>query len=115
MAGISTAGDRRVEFVVARGKQVLQRCIVRVVDGSLVASAGSASGDDEPRGDVTLTLTPPDAALVAAGGLDPSVAFMRGQMKMEGDFALLMSFLPLARGPGFDAVRECLSAQSPDR
>ncbi|MCZ7536804.1 MAG: SCP2 sterol-binding domain-containing protein [Acidimicrobiia bacterium] len=118
MGADSTRVAGRVDVIVVRGKEVLRRCTVRCEGGSLAISASPspAGGGDEEDGpetsrpDVTLTLTDAHAEAVASGALDPSVAYMRGQMKMEGDSALLLAFLPLTRGPDFEAVRRCLSA-----
>ena len=97
-----------VELVVARGKEALVRCVLKWSPGSLdLLPAADRGARDEDSG-VTLTLTPEDAEAVASGALDATVAFMRGQMKMTGDCALLLSVLPLMRGAGFDAARRCL-------
>ena len=48
--------------------------------------------------DITFTATPADAQLLHDGALDLSVGFMRGQVKMAGDFAKLLRFLPLTGG-----------------
>ena len=61
-------------------------------EGHLVASgAGSV-----PSPDVTLTLTDADARAVVAGGLDPSVAFMQGRMKVAGAMGPVIDLLALA-------------------
>ena len=46
--------------------------------------------------DVTLTLTDTDARAVLSGGLDPSVAFMQGRMKVVGAMAPVIDLLALA-------------------
>ncbi len=43
--------------------------------------------------DITVTLSWSDAATVQRGGLDPSVAFMRGRMKVAGSMDLLIELL----------------------
>ncbi len=48
--------------------------------------------------DVTFTATPADAAALHDGTLDLTVGFMRGQVKMSGDFGTLLRFLPLTSG-----------------
>ena len=103
--------EGRVELVVKRGKEILRRCELTCSHGELQPAPASDSAVRERGVDVTLTLTPADADGVSTGSLDPSVAFMRGQMKVEGDFELLLTALPLTRGPGFDAVRRCLAAE----
>jgi putative sterol carrier protein len=70
---------------------------VRLVDGRPVeAAAGTA-----PDADLTLTLPVALAAAVAEGSLEPSVAFMRGQLKTAGDNGLLLGVLALTAAPGF--------------
>ncbi len=86
-----------VEFVVAAGKQEQARGWVRVDDGSVVAHGAGAPA--EPA-DITFTATPADAQGLHDGTLDLSVGFMRGQVKMAGDFGALLQFLPLTGGPG---------------
>ena len=78
-----------VDFVVAERKKELERH--RVVVGDTVEPAAA---DDTPA-EVVLTLTPADAAALRAGELRPSVAFMRGTMKMAGDFGVLLHVLPV--------------------
>ncbi len=47
---------------------------------------------------MTFTATPADAQALHDGALDLSVGFMRGQVKMAGDFAALLQLLPLTTG-----------------
>jgi putative sterol carrier protein len=84
-----------VEFVVAAGKKEQARGWARVDDGALVAKGDGAP--PEPA-DVTFTATPADAQGLHDGTLDISVGFMRGQVKMAGDFGALLQFLPLTAG-----------------
>ncbi|MDQ1386060.1 MAG: sterol transfer family [Actinomycetota bacterium] len=85
-----------VEFVVAAGKKEQARGWVRVADGGVVERGESASAGPA---DVTFTATPADAQALHDGTLDLSVGFMRGQVKMAGDFGALLQFLPLTGGP----------------
>lgn len=85
-----------VEFVVAAGKLEQARSWARVDDGAVVARGDGAPA--EPA-DVTFTATPADAQSLREGALDLSVGFMRGQVKMAGDFGTLLQFLPLTAGP----------------
>ena len=48
--------------------------------------------------DIVFTLTPADATALHDDTLDLSVGFMRGQVKMAGDFGALLRFLPLTAG-----------------
>ena len=47
---------------------------------------------------ITFTATPADAQSLHDGTLDLSVGFMRGQVKMSGDFGALLHFLPQTGG-----------------
>jgi hypothetical protein len=85
-----------VEFVVAAGKKEQARGWARVADAAVVERGEGAPG--EPA-DVTFTATPADAAALHDGTLDLTVGFMRGQVKMSGDFGTLLRFLPLTAGP----------------
>ena len=84
-----------VEFVVAAGKKEQARGWVRVDDGTVV---GRGEGAPAEPADVTFTATPADAQALHEGALDLSVGFMRGQVKMAGDFGALLEFLPLTGG-----------------
>src|SRR5438552_158347 len=84
-----------VEFVVAAGKKEQARGWVRVDDGAVV---GRGEGAPEQPAHVTFTATPADAQALHEGALDLSVGFMRGQVKMAGDFGALLEFLPLTGG-----------------
>ncbi len=82
-----------VEYVVAKGKTELGRYAV-VVEGSSVAAITET---DEPR-DVVFTLTPALAESIESGALSVGVGFMRGTVKMTGDFAVLLAVLPVLHG-----------------
>ena len=84
-----------VEFVVAAGKKEQARGWARVDDGTVVERAQGAPAQPA---DVTFTATPADAQGLHEGTLDLSVGFMRGQVKMAGDFGALLQFLPLTAG-----------------
>jgi SCP-2 sterol transfer family len=97
-----------VDFVIAAGKKEQARGWARV-DGGAVAERGEGA-PSEPA-DVTFTATPADAQGLHDGTLDLSVGFMRGQVKMVGDFAALLHLLPLTTGPGASlSVAEMLPA-----
>jgi putative sterol carrier protein len=81
-----------VHFVVAQGKKELRRVVARVDDGAVV------DRDSEDPADITFTMTEADAQALHDGDLDLSVGFMRGQIKMAGDFGCLLHFLPLTAG-----------------
>ena len=84
-----------VEFVVAAGKKEQARSWARVADAAIVDR-----GDGAPAApaDITFTATPADAAALHDGTLDLTVGFMRGQVKMSGDFGTLLRFLPFTAG-----------------
>jgi putative sterol carrier protein len=84
-----------VEFVVTVGKKEQARSWAQIDGGSVVARGEGAA--PEPA-DVTFTATPADAQSLHDGSLDLSVGFMRGQVKMAGDFGKLLQFLPLTAG-----------------
>ena len=84
-----------VEFVVAVGKKEQARGWARLADDKVVERGDGAPV--EPA-DVTFTATPVDAASLHDGTLDLSVGFMRGQVKMSGDFGVLLGLLPLTGG-----------------
>jgi putative sterol carrier protein len=84
-----------VEFVIAAGKKEQARGWARVSDAAVIERGDGAP--PEPA-DVTFTATPADAQAMHDGALDLSVGFMRGQVKMSGDFGVLLRFLPLTGG-----------------
>jgi hypothetical protein len=98
-----------VEFVVAAGKSEKGRSWARVESDGKIAAQGEGA-PTEPA-DVTFTATPADAQALHDGTLELSVGFMRGQVKMAGDFGALLHFLPLTHGtPARVAVPELLPA-----
>jgi hypothetical protein len=84
-----------VEVIVAVGKKEQARSWARV-DGATIVERGD--GEPETAADITFTATPADAQALHDGALDLSVGFMRGQVKMAGDFGALLQFLPLTAG-----------------
>jgi SCP-2 sterol transfer family protein len=92
---VPDAGEVVIEFVVAAGRKEQARGWVRVA-GAAVAARGTGA-PPEPA-DLTFTATPADAQAMHDGILDLSVGFMRGQVKMAGDFGALLHFLPLTSG-----------------
>jgi len=84
-----------VEVVVAAGKKEQAR-FHAVVEGDTLVSA--AEGPAPAPADVVFTATPADADALRAGDLDLAVGFMRGQVKMAGDFGALLHLLPLTSG-----------------
>ena len=85
-----------VDYVVQQGKKELARRRV-AVDGDTVNDADGTAGEAT----ITFTLTPRLADALANGALDLSVGFMRGEVKMAGDFGALLHVLPtLTKTPG---------------
>ncbi|MCU1428560.1 MAG: hypothetical protein JWL83_2560 [Actinomycetia bacterium] len=83
-----------VAFVVSKGKKELRRIVARVDGGELA----TASDDQAAEPDVTFTMSEVDADALREGSLALSVGFMRGQIKMAGDFGKVLQFLPLTHG-----------------
>ena len=86
-----------VEFVIAAGKKEQARGWARVGDYEVLERGTGAPA--EPA-DITFTATPADAQAMHEGTLDLTVGFMRGQVKMAGDFGALLGFLPMTGGSG---------------
>lgn len=84
-----------VEFVVAAGKKEQARYHARVDSGAL-AEVGAGAAPDPA--DVVFTMTPADAEAVRSGALDLAVGFMRGQIKMAGDFGAVLHLLRWTSG-----------------
>ena len=90
-----------VEYVVMKGKTELARRTIVIEDEAIVTAIDGVQ-PDAAAADVTLTLTPALAEALQAGTLDVSVGFMRGEIKMSGDNAVLFSVLPvLSRTSGW--------------
>jgi hypothetical protein len=85
-----------VEFVVAAGKKEQARAWSQIGDDGRVTQHGDGRAPADA--DVTFTATPPDAQALHDGTLELSVGFMRGQVKMAGDFGMLLKLLPLTAG-----------------
>jgi putative sterol carrier protein len=81
---------------------------VRLREGVVVEAVLGTTAD----ADVSVTASAADAGAIAAGELDPSVAFMQGRMKTAGDPGLLLDLLAhvarsvrRAEDPGASASR----------
>jgi putative sterol carrier protein len=85
-----------VEIIVAAGKKEHAHKWARIDAGAIVERGDGAPAN---AADITFTATPADAQALHDGALDLSVGFMRGQVKMAGDFGALLQFLPLTAGP----------------
>jgi putative sterol carrier protein len=88
-AGAAPGPSLVVQLVLTGGPGGDVQAHLRIDDGVVVrASIGS-----DPAADVALTAPAADAAAMAAGTLDPNVAFMQGRMKTAGDPGLLLELL----------------------
>ncbi len=79
----------RIQFEITGGPDgdVSYHCVLE--DGRLRSSARGRIADP----DVTLTIGWDDAVAIAAGELDPNVAFMQGRMKVAGSMAVMLALL----------------------
>jgi putative sterol carrier protein len=87
----SAPGPTAVVQVVVTGTDLDHdgKWYLRLDDGVVAeAAAGVIAAPD-----LTLTVPYPDGAAMAAGDLDPSVAFMQGRMKTAGDPGLVLDVL----------------------
>jgi hypothetical protein len=79
-----------VDYVVQQAKLVLDRRRVEVDSDNNVTAVNDSEGDAA----ITFTLTPALAESLTNGTLDLAVGFMRGDVKMSGDFGALLHVLP---------------------
>ncbi len=63
-------------------------------DGVVYASGTEVSGEDEDA-DCTISVTKDDFIALAAGDLDPMMAFMSGKLKVAGDMSVAMGLQSL--------------------
>ena len=69
-------------------------------DGVIHIDGGTVSNEDKPA-DCTIVVTKDDFEKMAAGTLDPTMAFMQGKLKVNGDMSVAMKLGPLlAKGRG---------------
>ncbi len=96
----------RIQEQITGGPDGDISCYWELEDGHPTAAApGVIDGAD-----VTLTLSWSDAAAIASGALDPSVAFMRGRMKVVGSMEVTLALLPAARAPEAVELRQRVAA-----
>jgi putative sterol carrier protein len=96
----------RIQEQITGGPDGDVACYWELDDGRPRAAAPGTIAD----ADVTVTLSWSDAAAVATGSLDPSVAFMRGRMKVAGSMAVTLALLPAARAPEALELRRQVAA-----
>lgn len=69
-------------------------------DGMIFIDGGSVTNEDKPA-DCTIVISKDDFESMAAGTLDPTMAFMQGKLKVNGDMSIAMKLQPvLARARG---------------
>ena len=69
-------------------------------EGKVLIDGGSVTNEDKPA-DCTLKMSKADFEEMAQGRLDPTMAFMSGKLRVEGDMGVAMKLQPLlARARG---------------
>jgi putative sterol carrier protein len=63
-------------------------------DGFIFIDGGSVTNDDSPA-DCTIIVAKDDFEKMAQGQLDPTMAFMQGKLKINGDMGVAMKLQPL--------------------
>lgn len=63
-------------------------------DGFIHIDGGAVTNEDKPA-DCTLIVKKDDFEKLAKGQLDPTMAFMQGKLKINGDMAVAMKLQPL--------------------
>jgi hypothetical protein len=103
----ATEANASVRLVVKQGRTELDSWTVDIQDGAVVRCDRTDPGAGaEP--DIAFTFTPDDAAAMREGALSLSVGFMRGQVKMAGDYGKLLRVLPILDGAEFASRRAAL-------
>lgn len=100
-----------VELRVVAGRE--PRCGLTVScdpQRSITIAALDPAAPEGAEADAVWTLTEDDARDLAAGTLDPAVAYMRGRMKTAGDAGAPMRVLPLLHGDVLAELRVALAA-----
>lgn len=85
---------------------------VRVRLGVTAGRVTSVELDPAGEAPLQLACTRPVARDLAAGDLDVAVAFMRGQLKVNGDMAAMHRLLPLTATDDFAALLGDLAAET---
>lgn len=65
------------------------------IDGA--SSPNSVTNEDKPA-DATVSISWDDFLALAAGQLDPMMAFMQGKLKIAGDMMIAQKLAPLLKG-----------------
>ena len=62
--------------------------------GFIYIDGGSVTNEDKPA-DCTIAMSNEDFEKLSAGTLDPTMAFMQGKLKINGDMSVAMKLQPL--------------------
>ncbi len=91
----------RIGCELTGGPEGTVRCYGIVEDGRLVGGAEGKGDRRDGAPDVALTVAWDDAVALQQGVLDPSVAFMRGRLRVAGSMEVVTALLPLTATPGY--------------
>jgi hypothetical protein len=98
-----------VELVIPDAPSGETRITALVEDGRVVAAERATPVAGTGAAELVLTLPAAAVSAVAVGSLEPSVAYMRGEMKAAGDNRLLLGILAASADPAFAAWRARLT------
>ena len=104
----ATGSDQlQVAFVAKKGRTIVASSSVLVTDGAVSAFVASADLDADAveQADVAFTVKPDQIDALREAATSLSVWFMRGELKMSGDFGKLFDVLPVLDGADFAAAR----------
>jgi putative sterol carrier protein len=87
--GVQDIADQLKDRVAASGFEKSIRFDTGA-DGVMVINGGTVSTEDAPA-DCTIKLSLSDLESLVAGKLNPTMAFMQGKLKLEGDMAVAMA------------------------
>lgn len=62
------------------------------------ATVPNVVSNDDSAADTTIQISIDDLKAMAAGSLDPMMAFMMGKMKIQGDMSVAQKLAPLLKG-----------------
>jgi hypothetical protein len=84
--------DLRIQRVVTGGPDDIEIRFFDEFKGGRLSRSGIGDVDDP---DLTITSTWPDEVGLLSGDIDPYVAVVEGQVRVEGDHGLLLMLLPM--------------------
>lgn len=97
----------RIQYEVSGGPDGDAQYFVVVEDGRVVEAAAGRLAE----ADATFAVPYAEARRIEAGELDPNAVFMQGRLKVTGDMARVLAYLPVA---GSDAYRRGLAEVAAD-